>query len=94
MFEKSIFCEYGVDQLSGCRTPHKDRSNREHSNEDENEDIEDRLHTNIDYVDRRSRRKRGNRYHVMLSSFVVSLIDQVLDMLDQSRFLIIQHFTP
>ena len=75
-------------------TSDKDRSNGEHSNEDENEDSKDRLHTNTVYVDRRSRRRRGNRYHVMLSNFVVSLKDQVLDMPNQSRLLIIQRFTP
>ena len=59
VFEKSILCEYGANQLSGCGTPNtpdKDRSGGEHSNEHENEGIEDRLHTNTVYVDWRSRR--------------------------------------
>ena len=75
-------------------TSDKDRSSGEHLNDNENEDIEDRLHTSTVYEDWRSRRTRGNRYHAMLSSFVVSLRDQVLDMPNQSRLLIIQHFTP
>ena len=40
--EKSILCEYGANQLSGCRSPNisdKDKSSGKHSNEDENEDI-------------------------------------------------------
>ena len=53
-------------------TSDKDRSSGENSNEDENEDIEDRLHTNTVYVDRRSRRTRGNKITVLCYQLLYS----------------------
>ena len=78
--KKSILYEYGADQLSECGSPtyiisdtsDKDRPSREDSNEDENEDIKDRLHTNTGYVDKRSRRTRGNKITMLCYQLLYS----------------------
>ena len=83
VFEKSILCEYGANQLSGCRNPNtsdKDRSSGEHSNEDERMKILNQTACQIQsmQIDQGVQDETCG-YLAMLSSFVVRLINQVPD---------------
>ena len=74
-FEKSISYEYRANQLSTNETKNASGTDEEKSDEEEaanesTENIGGSTNLRTVYVDRRSRRTRGNRYHAVLSSLL------------------------